>query len=258
MRAKIRRPKRQGGARWFYGTLAVIVAGGLVLLVLSRSETDAADIAPRPTNSTTGVTGDHWHTAFGVDICGSFLDYTAPAMNFTTVHDNPNVYAGLHSHGDGYIHEEPASLSESGNNATIGKFLDYAGFSFSDDSLDMWSGPAADPSKTTWTNGDECPPGSPFAGQEGVVKWELNCKAQKSDPNDYKLHDHDVVVFAFVPKKEDVGTPPSDDQPLTESGSGTLQFDQQKGCRTAGPGVTTTTAAGSVTTTAPTTTTTTP
>lgn len=254
MRAKVRRPKRRGGSSWFYSALAVIIVGFIVLLAFVKTDNGNTDVPPRPTNSATGEVGDHWHEAYGVNVCGDWLDFKA--VNTTTVADNPNVYAGLHSHGDGYIHEEPASLSESGDNATLGRWLDYMGFSYSGDTFKFWSGPGADPAKAEWKTGDECPPGTPFEGQKGVVKWALNCQANNTDPNKHKLHDHEVVAFAFLPKGEEPGTPPTADEPVSE-GSGSFKF-KGKGCKTAGPGVTTTTsAAGATTTTTAATTTTT-
>jgi hypothetical protein len=250
IRAKVRRPRKRGGANWFYGVLSVIVIGGILLVAVVREGQGPNDVPPRPTNSATGEVGDHWHEAFGVNICGQWLSYPA---EFTTVHDNPNVYAGLHTHADGFIHVEPASLSESGNNATVGKFLDYAGWTYSDDAIDMWEGPATDPSKTRWENGDECPAGSEFAGQTGVVSWERNCKARTSDLNKYKVRDLEVIAIGFLPKGEAIGPPESaDDTPVPGEGQTFDQFDV-KGCSTVGPGgsTTTTSSPGGTTTTSP-------
>src|SRR5688500_10323684 len=238
MRARVRRPENRGRSNGFYSSLALIVIGGIVLVAVVREDQGGADTPPRPTNSATGDVGDHWHEAFGVNICGQWLNDPA---EFTTVHDNPNVYAGLHTHADGFIHIETQSLSESGNNATLGRFLDYAGWTYSDDEVEAWEGPATDPSKTAWRNGEECPAGSEFAGQKGVVHWERNCKPQKGDANAHKLKDLEVITLGFAPEGKKFGPPPSaGGTPQSGEGQDFEQFNV-KGCTTAGPGGSTTT-----------------
>ena len=83
--------------------------------------------------------------------------------------DNPGqtANAGIHTHGDGLIHIHPFVVSEEGNNATLGKFADYGGWTVSSDSIDAWTGPAAKPKQTQWTNGDTCPAGQ-YKGQKGA------------------------------------------------------------------------------------------
>jgi hypothetical protein len=240
MRNRIRRPKRRGGARWFYGALAAIVALGVAGVVASSGSEDP--VHPFVLNTQTGE-GDHWHAAFNVNICGQWIDNPP---EFTTVDDDTLVYAGLHTHADGFIHVEAASPSEAGNNATVGRFLDYSdGWGISDDTLDIWPAGVADqlsetqrvdPNKTEWTNGDKCPEGSPMAGRAGQVSWSLDCKVQSSDANDHKVRDGDVIAFAFLPKGEDIGIPPNADAaPVGEDGE-PLPVSKNKGCTTSGPG----------------------
>ena len=239
MRAKIRRPRKRGGSRWFYSSLALIVAGGLTLLFVVRSETAASDIPPQPGNAATGQIGDHWHTAFGVNICGNWLD---PPQTFETVFGNSNVRAGIHTHGDGFIHTHPFTRSEGGDNATLGKFLGYGGWGASESEIDLgsdraaWAGLAADPAKRTWSDGDKCPKGTPDAGKNGVVSWSVDCLTRHGNPSDYKLADLHVVALAFLPKGKDIGVPPNAFQtPKADSGSKPKAF-SVKSCTTAGPG----------------------
>jgi hypothetical protein len=233
IRAKVRRPKKRGGARWYYGALAAIVAAGTVGIMLSAG--GSADVHPTAT--------DHWHAAIGVNICGDWLSDPA---EFTRRADTPNVYAGLHTHADGFIHVEVAVSSEAGNNATLGRFLEYGGWSVSDNSLSVWGGPSADPAKTVWTNGDECPPGSPNGGQQGVVKWSLDCKARSGDPNGYKIKDGAVVALAFLPDAVDIGVPPNaTSAPVGEGGEQLSNLDV-KACSTTTPGQETTTTSTTV------------
>ena len=107
---------------------------------------------------------------------------------------------GIHTHGDGYIHIHPYTASEGGHHATVGRFFGYGGWSVSDSSVNAWTGPAADPTKLAWTNGDKCPAGTPDAGRTGVLKWTIDCKAKTGDPSSYQLKDQQVLAIAFIPK----------------------------------------------------------
>jgi hypothetical protein len=196
MRAKYRKPRRKRSSRWFYGLLTVIVVAGVAGVVFLRPDTSAANVAPTPGDPTTGAPGNHWHTAFGVNICGQWL---ANPPTFETSAANPNVRVGIHTHGDGYIHIHPYTLSEGGHHATLGRFFGYGGWSVSDSSVSAWSGPAADPAKKSWTNGEKCPAGTPDAGRAGVLKWSIDCKAKKGDPSSYLLKDQQVLAVAFIP-----------------------------------------------------------
>lgn len=249
IRARGRRRARRGGASWFYGAVALIVVVGVVLVVVSRSST--ADVPPQPGNPATGEAGDHWHDAFGVNICGEWL---SPPAEFEQVADNPNVTPGIHTHGDGFIHIHPHTKSEGGDNATLGRFLDYGGWGASEDSINLgddplkWAGLSADPSKRTWSDGDKCPEGTEFAGKKGVVRWSVNCKEREGNPSDYKLGNGVVVALAFLPKNEPIGTPPNASEAPSNDGTNEGPLDV-KGCTTAGPGgeTTTTTIAGAPT-----------
>lgn len=245
IRARGRRPKKRGGATWFYSVLAVIVIGGVIGVALARP--DSADaVAPQPGNPATGAPGDHWHAAIAADICGTWLGDPA---EFETAADNPNVRSGIHTHGDGFIHIHPFTASEGGDNANLDRFLTYGGWSASETSIDLWSGPASAPDQTTWSSGDECPPGTPFAGQKGVVKWSTDCRPEKGDPSRVKLKDQAVYALAFLPKGEDIGVPPNATATPADDGSGATPLDNP-GCSTAGPGeeVTTTTSLAGATT----------
>jgi len=239
IRARVRRPRKRGGAQWFYGAMAAIVVLGIVGIVFARGEGTSAAGPPQPGNPTTGEAGDHWHSAFAVNICGEWI--AAPG-EFEQVADNPNVQPGIHTHGDGFIHTHPFTRSEGGDKATLGRFLDYGGWGVSEDSIDLgedptaWEGLAADPGKRTWSDGDTCPPDTPMAGKKGVVKWSVDCKAQEGDPADLKLRDLEVIAIAFLPKGEDIGVPPNASAtPAADSGSEPTPLNVE-GCSTAGPG----------------------
>jgi hypothetical protein len=269
IRARVRRPKRRGGAQWFYGAMALIVIVGVGGIVAARSANQSSDTPPQPGDPATGAAGDHWHAAFAVNICG---DWVKAPETFETAAGNANVRVGIHTHGDGFIHIHPFTRSEGGDNATLGKFLGYGGWGASEDSIDFgsdatkWEGLSADPSKRTWSNGDKCPAGTPFAEQTGVVKWSLDCTTEHGNPSDLKLADQTVVALAFLPKHEQIGIPPNASETPQQDQSSTPTPLNAKGCSTAGPGGAvattlpgaTTAPAATDTTTAPTTASSTP
>jgi hypothetical protein len=237
IRAKYRKPRRARSSGWFYSTLGVVVAAGIALIVLSlHSSSSSAGVRPQPADPTTGVPGDHWHTAFGVNICGQWLPNPP---TFETAADNPNVRVGIHTHGDGYIHIHPYTTSEGGHHATVGRFFGYGGWSVSDSGLNLWSGPGADPTKKAWSTGDRCPPGTPDAGRTGVVKWAIDCKAQRGDPASYRLKDQQVLALAFIPKTEPIPvTPNAAVAPATDgTGAGPVATSQCRPSAVNNPGV---------------------
>src|SRR5438067_12861388 len=96
---KVARAARTGGGRTkragsrtclFPGVMIADVALGTLGIVSSKHQNSAAaTVRPRRT--------DHWHAAYGFDICGKF-ERDLP---------QPTPLIGLHTHGDGVIHVEP-------------------------------------------------------------------------------------------------------------------------------------------------------
>jgi hypothetical protein len=231
IRARVRRPKRRGGARWYYGVLSLIVIAGLAGIAASAGSDDTPPLAG--INPATQTFYDHWHAALGVNVCGEWLG--AP-VEFHEVAGRA-VQAGLHTHGDGFIHIHPYSSADAGDNATLGRYFENGGWELSASSLSVWSGPATDPAERTWSNGDECPAGSTMAGRRGVVKWSIDCVDRTGNPADYKLEDLTVIALAFVPKGEDIGVPPNAfEAPEADAGDDTPQALNVRSCSTAGPG----------------------
>jgi hypothetical protein len=235
IRARGRRRQRRGGATWFYGAVALVVVVGVVLVAVSRSST--ADVPPQPGNPSTGEAGDHWHAAIGVNVCGEWL---SNPPEFETAADNANVRVGIHTHGDGFIHIHPFTKSEGGDNATVGRFLNYGGWSATEDALSLWTGPTSAPADKDLSDGDKCPEGTKFAGKTGVVKWSVDCKARSGNPSDYKPSDGDVIALAFVPENTKIGVPPNASAAPSNDGGSDAPLNN-KGCSTAGPGGTTST-----------------
>lgn len=220
VRAKVRRPKRRGGARWYYGALALILGAGFAGIALSAGGSSATP--PR--------IGDHWHSSLAVNVCGEWL---GPPGEFL-LRAGTSVESGLHTHTDGFMHIEPGSSADAGDNATLGRFFENGGWTLSTNSLDLWQGPAAQPSKSTWSNGDECPAGTTMAGRNGTVKWSVDCVGRTGDPSEYKLRDLHVVAVGFLPKGEAIGVPPNATS-VVPDGAGGNSLDV-KSCATSGPG----------------------
>jgi hypothetical protein len=183
-RARYRKPKRRGSGMWWNVAIGVIVLLGIGGIVVSRTGSSG---------SASPAIGDHIHAQLDVFDCrtGGFL---GPAPEFEARADG-GTQAGIHTHGDGFIHIHPFSSDETGDNATVGTFLEFAGFDMSDDSWELWQG---DPAQ----NGDACADGRP-----GEVRWAVNGEEQDGDPSDFKPDDGDQVVVAFVAEGDDIPAP---------------------------------------------------
>jgi hypothetical protein len=223
LRARARRPRRTGSSRWFSLTIVLVVLVGVVGVTLASGvldRDDASAVGPQPP-SADNPSGDHWHAAFAVNICGEWL--TDPP-EFETAAGNSNVSTGVHTHGDGFIHIHPRFGSEAGENATLGKFLDYGGWSVSEDSIQTWTGPSFAPDQTEWSNGDRCPDANGEAGQgePGRVVFEVDCTPARGNPSDHKFADQEVVAIGFLPRGEELGAPPNAaSAPVDDSGGAT-------------------------------------
>jgi hypothetical protein len=146
---------------------------------------EAQPLAGRPKEG--AKVGEHWHAAFGLDLCGEWL--TAPAFEDE---------AGIHSHGDGLVHDHPFTTESAGRNATMEKFFTGGGWKVTATSFDF--GPDAKKA-----NGDPCPDGKP-----GVVRWAVNGKEQHGNLSDFIPFDGDVIALAFLPADAPIPTPPQE------------------------------------------------
>lgn len=181
-RAALTRARRSRSSFIWYVLAGVIIVVGVVLIVMSR-EGEQAPVANR----------DHWHAAFGVNVCGEWLPNVP---EFESSAANPNVTPGIHAHGDGLIHIHPFVTGEAGKRATVGKFLEYAGLDASSDSFTMNDG-------QTHKTGDECD------GKPATVRWSLNGEEQGGNISSYHPKDQDVIALALLPGGDEIGEPPS-------------------------------------------------
>jgi hypothetical protein len=217
-RARYRKPKRRGGSfGWNVGIALVAVVGIVLVIWTVVGRRDTASAAPRAGDPATGQAGDHWHASLDVNVCNAW-EPAAPA--FETEADNASIRVGIHSHGDGLIHIHPFNSSESGSNATVGRFFKYGGWSASSDSLDLWNGNDGKPIQVK--NGSTCT-AADGTKTKGTLNWYVNDKKQSGDPSGYQPKDRDRIVLAFEPpgtSLASLGTPPNQaslPQPSDES-----------------------------------------
>jgi hypothetical protein len=154
--------------------------------------------------------GDHWHAALGVNVCGQWLP---PAPQFEGRASNPGIQAGIHSHGDGLIHLHPFASDETGDDATVGRFMHYGGWELSSSSFTVWD-------DQVHRNGHACP-----TGGKGRVQWAVGrygkpwpANVRTGDPADYRPKNGDIVAMYFVPDGSPLPEPPDADAALSNIG----------------------------------------
>lgn len=136
--------------------------------------------------------GDHWHAAYGIYNCDTYLGPLA---------DQRGDEFGIHTHQDYLMHMHPVSSRVTGDGATIGVFATETGMELSDDSLTA--------AGIDVENGDEC------GGEEGSLKlltWENGSQAEPTviteDLEDYVPADGSIWVLAFTADGTEVPLPP--------------------------------------------------
>ncbi len=181
----------------WYASLAVICIVGLFLVGFSRYQ-----LTHRTTSSSgPPTTAQTWYAALAVDICGTI----EPNLPASTNGSQTGFTAG----GNGIITISPKNSSESGANATLGKFVSgYKGLELSASTLQY-------PGKKLLSNGEVCPKGTPDAGKQGfvnVVSWP-NYAAKKGtevsgNPASLLFANSQMITMGFVPATASVPKPP--------------------------------------------------
>jgi hypothetical protein len=250
MRSRYRKPKRKrSGSFGWNVAIAVLIIVGIVAVFLVRGGSDGAGSGPpRAPDAAANEPGDHWHTAFQVNICGEWL---SAQPQFEKPADNPNQTAnvGIHTHGDNLIHTHPFVVSEEGNNAKLALFAKYGGWSVSSDSIDAWVGPKSAPKQKEWSNGDTCSFGQ-YKGKKGELTWAVDGKPRTGNPSDYHMKDGETLAIYFLPKGADQPFPPDACTAFANiSDNATAVLSKHSPCRTID--TTTTTAPAATTTSTP-------
>jgi len=246
----VERAATTGGGRTYrgqmpvnwYASILLICIVGLGLIGFSRYQNTHRTVSSAGPPTTSQV----WHAALGIDVCGT-VEPDLPASTNTST-------TGLTANGNGVLTVAPKNSSESGGNATLGRFVSkYKGLELSASSLRY-------PGKTLYTNGDVCPKGTPDAGKPGVVivdTWtspESTGKGTETsgDPQNLLLANAQLITMAFVPATANVPKPPA----LAITALMTALENDTTSSTTATTAPVTTTTAPVTTTTAPVTTTT--
>jgi hypothetical protein len=202
----VQRAATTGGGRTYrgqlpinwYASLILICVVGLVLIGFSRYQ------RTHTTNSSAGppTTQQTWYAALGIDVCGT-MEPSLPASTNTSS-------TGLTANGNGVLTIAPKNSSESGKNATLGKFVSgYKGLELNSSTLQY-------PGKPAMSNGDVCPKGTPEAGKTGVVivvSWPNYTDKGKGtetsgNPQDLLFSNGQLITMAFVPVNVTVPKPP--------------------------------------------------
>lgn len=203
----VERAATTGGGRTYrgqmpvnwYASLALICIVGLLLVGFSRyqrSHTTTSSSGPPTTQQT-------WHAALGIDICGTMQPNLPVSTNTTKT--------GLIANGNGVLTVAPKNSSESGSNATLGKFVSgYKG-------LQLTSSTIQYPGKPVYSNGEVCPKGTPDSGKPGVVivdswpNFESKGKGTETSgaPQDLLFANGQLITMAFVPATASVPKPPA-------------------------------------------------
>jgi hypothetical protein len=173
----------------WWATLALIVLLGLASVAWSRYERTHPVSPPPPT------THDHWKAAFAFDICG-VAQPNPPA--------SPNQPGDFTTSGNGIININPKSSSETGPNATLGRFVsEYPGMTLTASSVRY-------PGGRLYTNGQSC--GS-SPGKVEVKTWsslaDSTGQLVEGNPADLRLQNGQLITIGFVPAGKSLPKPAS-------------------------------------------------
>jgi hypothetical protein len=190
-----RTTRRSAGSWGFPMVIGIVVVVGVLLVWFSRDAAHHTAAADQPALS------DHWHAAYGLDICGNFL----PDL------PQPPQLIGLHTHGDGVIHIEPQdALLDTGKHATLGRFVSgYPGLKLTATSITVIN--------QTWTNGDKC------GDKPGTLVVKSNGKTVTGNPANLRVPKNGWITIAFVPVGTDVPPPPDWQNKVNKANGGAGQ-----------------------------------
>jgi hypothetical protein len=187
----------------------MLIPSAVVALLITSSASSSPPTGVIPGNgvpvmSASGppTTAQTWYVALGIDICGIIEPDLPTGAN--------SAETGFLSNGNGVLTIAPKNSSESGSNATLGRFVsDYKGIQLSSSELQY-------PGRRVFTNGAVCPKGTPDAGRSGEVivdSWP-NFTSKRGaetpgDPQKLLLQNGQLITMAFVPAGSTIPKPPA-------------------------------------------------
>jgi hypothetical protein len=181
---------RRGQGSWIFPVfLTVVSVLGVFLIGFSRAQRQPDTSPPR-------IGRDHWHSAIGFDICGTFA---------ANIPDNGQDPLGIHSHGDGVVHTHPFSAQSAGRRATLKLWFDTVGAKVSESSIQL-------PGQEAKRNGERC---QDKPAEVRVKVWDSRSRSDNGrvvtgDPGDIRLGDNQLITVAFLPDGADIRRPPTE------------------------------------------------
>ena len=195
------RRARSGRSYFWPGFISVVVVLGTIGVVFSRqqNQSQAAPLSAPSRDPSPPRVGDHWHTAYGVNICGKW----APSITEQT---DP---VGIHTHADGVIHVHPFQVRDgnpfTGRHATLGAWLrSIEGVRITATEIDL-------PGRDVQRNGMRC---NGKAGQVRAMTWKAGDPPEQGtpvtgNPSDVRLLDRMLLTVAFLPADAPIPQPPT-------------------------------------------------
>ncbi|NND74643.1 MAG: hypothetical protein HKN44_06510 [Ilumatobacter sp.] len=205
----------QGGTL-FPMAVAIVIVLGLALVVYARESRPSADASDPQI-------GDHWHVAYGFNICGTWVQLAGNAEEVDSNGQFINqdfARTGIHSHDDGIIHWHPNSRAAVGRRAKLDVFLDVYDVELTQDKLTFPEAqrgvlpPGFDDGVFEEGETKCLVDGNEEDGSLQVVVWDNFTDTDGGTTFvaafDNIPVDRDAKVFsiAFVPDGTDVGMPP--------------------------------------------------
>jgi hypothetical protein len=180
--------------------MVAIVVLGLLSIVWAKLDYNHKSAKP-PADTTKPTIGTTWYAGLETNVCGVIAQ---PLVTSAT-----NAANGLTSLGGGVIKIAPVSALDAGRKATLSQFYAEFGTGKGTDFNATVTPTSLSSGNRVYTNGENCPAGTPQAGKPGKVSisvwsssaYNLGGKPTlvTSNPRLVKFHDHDFITVSFLP-----------------------------------------------------------
>jgi hypothetical protein len=185
--------------------MILAVVGIVVLAAVGAVLVASIHTSPSANSSQVGSSGppttsQMWSVALGFEVCGNRLPNLPPEPN--------TQETGLTTDGTGVVTVAPKGPSESGGRATLGRFVSH------DPGLELTSTMLRYPGGRAYSDGATCPPGTPDAGERGVVQvvswsnWAVHSGTRfEGAPGQLRFTEGQIITVAFAPTSAKVAKP---------------------------------------------------